>query len=261
MKKLLSFILAISVVSISASAADATSFYVGDTNISVSLPAANYIITPDTPLTDPVFSAMGLDNPQAVLDQNIANGILIESIDPNYSYEIVIGSPEIEDINGFSLSDFDDTTINQTAEAAKAQFEDMGITLIQYSLSKDYSEPYLVFDISQLSQGQTLYSREYYTIVDGASLYITLHDFSGSPLSDINAQVLDTVVKSVLFPESDAPAISDEESNQPIVNDNQSSIPFHETRLYDTLVDATAAVLSAAIIIGIVFLVRKIKNK
>lgn len=261
MKRFLSFVIGIFTVSISAFAADSTTFYVGETGISVSLPASNYVITPDTPLSDPVFSVMGFDDPQAVLDQNIANGILIDSIDPNYSYEIVIGSPDIGDVSGLSLSDLDDATINQTAEAMKPQFEDMGINVMQYSILKDYSEPYLVFDISQRSQDQTLYSRECYTVVNGTALYITLHDLSGSQLSDINSQVLDTVVRSTSFPEPDVSAISEDEAYQSIDPDNQSSIPFHETQLYNTLVDAAAGVVSTGIIIGIVFLVRKIKNK
>ena len=262
-KKLFAFVLIFALCSTNAFAAETTMYEVDNTGITISIPSSDYVITQNTPLTAPVFSFLGISNPQSVIDQNMTNGILIDVVNPNFYYEIVIGSPALDNVGFSSLSDFDQTTINQTIESMKSQFENNGIALLEYEICQDYAQPYLVLDISQQLQGQTLYSQEYYTIVNGTALYVTLHELSGSQVSADNIQTLKTVVSSVSFPQPQTTTLPEQETTPTsnITDETSDKIPFSQQPLYSVLVNIVSGIVSFLIILGIVTAIQKIKSK
>lgn len=243
-------------------AAEYSVYEVGDTGITVSLPSSDYVITADTPLDSPVFAFLGLSDPQSAIDQNIANDIFIDAVNMDYTYEIVVGSPELDDIGSMSMSEFDKETIIQTAEMMKSQFEEAGSTLLNYEICLDYSQPFLVLDLSQQMNDQQIYSREYYTIVNGTALFITLHNMTGTELSPENHETLASVVNSVSFPEasiSDATHSSNSIKND--IPDENSATPLTQKPYYDTLVKIVSGLASCFIVVGIVTVIRKTKSK
>lgn len=179
------------------------------TEITLSFPDDAYVVTPSTPLDDPTFSSFGISDPQEVVDYMKEVGILAEVLFDDITYEVIAGSPPISSSYTTSLSDFVDGSeeeMNELYDSLSAQFEDTQMTVNGIYLCRDFEYPFVVYDISQPFGETTAYSREYYTWVNNQALYVTLHNYSGEPVSVEQDRLLRSIVETVKFPTQAKPA-------------------------------------------------------
>lgn len=174
------------------------------TDITLDFPDDAYVITPSTPLDDPMWSELGVTDPSPAIDSLKSSGHLVDLLFDDLSFEIVVGSNIISDSYSTSLSDFTSGSEEDLSEiygAVDDAVDGTGMTVQNTYICRDFSYPFLVGDLTQSYNGITVRSRQYYTWVNSRSLYVTLHRFDGDPVSVEQDQILRSIVKTVKFPE------------------------------------------------------------
>lgn len=119
------------------------------------------------------------------------NGVMIPP-----DYEIVLtlteyaGSQEIFDFNSLSKSKLD--TLGKQLSSNKDKGE-TGVTYTGYDTYKQKQAQFIVLDMYQENQAGKVYGKQYYTIINGQAINITLHSYTG----EIPQEKLDLVKNAV----------------------------------------------------------------
>lgn len=126
------------------------------------------------------------------------NGIMIP---PNYELVVTLteyaGSQDIFDFNYFTDKELDAMAKKLTEENVP---RDTGITYTGYDIYKQNQAAFLVFDIIQENSSGQVYGKQYYTIINGQAINITLHGYNGEiPAGE--ASMLKGIVDSAYFKE------------------------------------------------------------
>ncbi|GEM_PF-1538542 len=117
-------------------------------------------------------------------------------------YEIVLtlaeyeGSQDIFDFNLFSESELD--TLGK--QLSSGSTEESGITYTGYETYKQNQAQFIVFDLYQESASGKVYGKQYYTIINGQAINITMHSYTGE-LPAEKLEVLKNTVDSINFKE------------------------------------------------------------
>ncbi|WP_343208460.1 hypothetical protein [Anaerolentibacter hominis] len=131
------------------------------------------------------------------------NNIYLNSIRSDYLSELVVtkveydGSESIFDFNSFSDKELDKIANEMYTEDTVLQ---SGIHYTDHSIYQQEQAKFMVMDFYQEAQGSKVYSRQYYTIINGKAINVTLHSYNGE-LSEEDLQAQKAAVDSIHFNE------------------------------------------------------------
>lgn len=118
-------------------------------------------------------------------------------------YEIVVTLTENANSQElFNFTYFSDKELDNLGSKLinDAKIESSDIQYRGYETYKTDKECFLVFDLVQSTLDKEVYGKQYYTIVNGQVIYITLHSYVGE-IGEDKAQMLKSIVDSMEFKE------------------------------------------------------------
>ncbi len=168
----------------------------------ITIPSRLIVFTQDSPPNDPNFSYLGLDGYsliQSYKDSNIYLNAISDFANDGV-YEIVVtmleydGSKEISDFRRYSDSELK-SLVDEVINSLTAD----NITFLSYDLYEHSQAKFVALNIKQPDgYGGTAYGKQYYTILGGRAINITLHSYEGA-LSTAQKNLVKQVVDSVEF--------------------------------------------------------------
>lgn len=189
-------------------------------DMKISIPTELVAFTRDIDPDDPNLSAYGLTG-EGLLALMEDSSIYLDAWDADYTYEIVV---TVLDSPVDSYQKLSDVSLQAVALAVKAEYEQMGITLLDSQIYQNDQMKYLQFWISQPKGDSTMYSLQYNTVYEGKVINITLHALQGEIGAMQESLILD-VVESVSFGESEAPVQTEAFSYVEPVSGVQLTVP------------------------------------
>ena len=189
-------------------------------DMKISIPTELVAFTRDIDPDDPNLSAYGLTG-EGLLALMEDSSIYLDAWDADYTYEIVV---TVLDSPVDSYQKLSDVSLQAVALAVKAEYEQMGITLLDSQIYQNDQMKYLQFWISQPQGDSTMYSLQYNTVYEGKVINITLHALQGEIGAMQESLILD-VVESVSFGESEAPVQTEAFSYVEPVSGVQLTVP------------------------------------
>ena len=205
MKKITCFIIVIlCLFPITAIASDSYDTYeIPELKMTIDVPADWITFTQDIDDDDPNLDFVGMDS-DTLRTYYTDNDIYLNALHPEVFGEIVVtmttydGSEDIYDFNRLSDDDF----LSMTEEMMDELQTEMG-DLATYTGYSTYDHPqakFAVYEFTQGMSGQTVYSKQYYTIINGQAINVTLHSYAGEISADMS-QILLNSVDSITFTE------------------------------------------------------------
>lgn len=195
-------VLSLLVISLSSNATAATDdiYIIDELNMTISLPSNLVVFTRDFDESDPNIISSGIDV-EYMRNLFEKSPIYLNAISTEPLYEIVVtmttysGSSDIYDFNQYT-----DTDLLGMAKELGSASQSSGITYIKTELNGRYNDQakFVKFLIKQPSQDQTVYGVQYYTIINGKAINITLHSYTGSITSDMESTI-SKIVKNTTF--------------------------------------------------------------
>lgn len=119
------------------------------------------------------------------------------------NYEIVVnlnefkGSQEIFDFNTFSEKELNILGKKLLEDNFP---EETGVAYSGYEIYNHSQAKFIVFDIIKNVDGQEIYGKQYYTIINGQALYITLYSYIGE-IEEDKANEINNIVNTIKFEE------------------------------------------------------------
>lgn len=171
-----------------------TTYELDELGIRIELPSDYIVFTRDIKANDSNLIAYGLtkDSLSALMQERC---IYLNAWDEDNNYEIVItmlNSP-FDDYNLFS-----DTTLSTFISALDTEYASMGITMLRSEFYQHSQAKFAKIYISQLNNGESVYSLQYHTVYNGRAINITLQSYSGI-VDSSKESVLKTIIDSVHF--------------------------------------------------------------
>lgn len=195
MKKVISSICCIAMLCTVASAQESTTRYdVGMTGVTVGLDDDVYVISADTPTDDEVFQVLQVDDPSAMIAQNVANGVALECLAKDMSYDISLGGMQSLGLLDFPLTD---DRIYEIEETFKKQLVNSNMVASNFSINTDYALKYIVFDIQHTTENGTMYGQAYYTEIPSGGFIVTLYNLYGTPMNGSYRAKLNEIIDSL----------------------------------------------------------------
>ena len=174
---------------------------IDELGFSVSLPADTYVFTQNTSLSSSVWSAFDVE-PSVFLDYLKSNNIYLDSIAPDASYEIVIIGRQNQNYSKiYNLNLYEDKEImDLLSSSINSVGEGLGLKTESVSIYKTGDLKFYSFLGTQSTEGQDVYIKSYFTVVNGIFVQISLRSYAGS-LSSQQERTIKQVVDSVHFKE------------------------------------------------------------
>lgn len=195
MKRIISGICCIVMLCTVASAQGSTTRYnVGLTGVTVGLNDDVYVISADTPTDDEVFQVLQIDDPSAMIAQNVANGVALECLAKDMSYDISLGGIQSLGLLDFPLTD---DRIYEIEETFKNQLANSGMLSSNFYINTDYDLQYIVFDVQRTTENGTMYGQAYYTEIPSGGFMVTLYNLYGTPMNGTYRGKLSEVISSL----------------------------------------------------------------
>ena len=203
MKKIIFIILVLLCLIISMStvmASDASTFELPDLNLKIDVPADWITFTRDIKESDPNLELLGVTADLMKSDFE-DKSIYLDSICLDPTNEIVVtmvsdqGSKDAYDLTRVSDQDF-----QSTANSVKNEMQKLAGDSINYNDSSTYTHEqakFVVFRFTTQGDMET-YSQQYTTIINGQTINITMHSFTGELTAD-QEELLKNTVDSVVF--------------------------------------------------------------
>lgn len=170
-----------------------------DLHMNISIPSNLIVFTQIIPEDDPNLELYGLDR-DALIKQYKDGNIYLNAISEDATYEIVItkvtndGLKELSDMNTLSNEE-----LTSFLEELKAFYKSNGIT---YKKSNFYQHTQVkfikIFFERSGQENDTVYSIQYYTVINGNAVNITLHSYN-NPISSSMEELLSQIVNSTEF--------------------------------------------------------------
>ncbi len=187
--------------------------------LEVTIPSDYFVITRDTPDSDPIFSVLGLTK-SALISQFESSDIYLNAISDSYNEEVVVTMTE-NSLNNFSL--LSDTALDALASTVKNQYADYGLDVYKYEIYRHSQAKFVRLYFKDAAN--TVYGLQYYTVYDGKAMNFTMRSYEGS-LSYRQETAIKTIVDSIKY--DNAPPASDqgEDSDSFIYTDTDSGAAF-----------------------------------
>lgn len=211
---LLLVILLVFFMQIPVSAASAT-YTLDELGLEVTIPSDYYVITRDTPKSDPVFSTLGVTR-EAVISQFEASSIYLNAVSRLSNEEIVV-TMTTSPLDNFST--FSDASLETIASLLPSQFADYGIDISKYEIYQHDQAKFI--KVYFTDSALTVHGLQFYTVYDGMAINFTMRSYTGS-LSADQEKTIQKVVDSIIFA-SAPPLPSSQEENDPFVYTDQDS--------------------------------------
>lgn len=227
----------------------------------IGVPADAYVVSSKTTADDPAFAALGIEDPQAVLDQMKAENFFLDVIASDLSYEIsvsMVETAETKEIKDFNL--LDHNTILQMAEKDPTEStQPTGIEISGYEIHQAPQVRYSAMELSQAVGDVTTYGRRFGTIYNGQAITVTLIDYSGKALTPEIRALAQDVADSLSFstPPSDAPQVSTATPVDTTTEDTTSE----DTTDYALGYWVAVGALCCFIVGGLAIIIRHLKHK
>ena len=201
MKKIFAFtlILLVLFIAVFAYADDMVTYNLDALNMSIDVPAEWLTFTLDTDDSDPNLALLGIGADDLVADFE-SKSIYLNSLQTDPVVEIVVtmlaydGSQDIFSFNRFSDSELESLGL-EMVEGLE------GETDADYTFTGTYNTDqakFATYDLEQSYYGQTIYGHQFYTVINGQAINITMHSYDG-PLSDEMRNLQYEIVDSVYF--------------------------------------------------------------
>ncbi len=176
------------------------SYNIKKIDIKLTIPSNLIVFTQDTSPDDTSFSNFGLDG-YSLIESFKNSNIYLNAISNDDFYEIVVtmleydGSKKISDFrryNAYELRSF-----AKDMDSLAADYKN--ITFLNYELYEHSQAKFIVFNIKQ-PDGYcgTAYGKQYFTIIGGRAINITLHSYNEA-ISTTQNNLIEEVVDSIEF--------------------------------------------------------------
>lgn len=202
MKRVISVIFVIALLSALPLTCEAASVSVDELGFSIDLPYETVILKRDTPLDSPSWNKLQAD-PNAFLDFFKTNSVYLDAINPDLSYEIVIIGRTSDNYSKiFDLSRYSETELKNMLPDFRKGLESAGTSIDSLSVYQSNSTKYFLFS-GHDENGQADVT-SYATVFNGKFIQITLRTYSGT--HDNNK--IKTIVDSIQYKERLSPPSS-----------------------------------------------------
>lgn len=171
------------------------SYTLSDIFMTIELPDGWTVFTRDMEPGDPAYEALGSD--KATVDGLLASGdIYLDAMNESMSLEIAVSiTKDMENVFDLNLLS------EQAKEDALKNIEDVlaaSFTVTGTSRYKTGQTTFLCADMNGDVNGQTIYVREYATIINGSNMAVSLCSY-GDPISAESEGLIKGVIDSVTF--------------------------------------------------------------
>ena len=175
-------------------------YTIPELDIKVSLPDEDVVLFQNNPDNHPYLSEYGYD--QAAIEQRFRqNDIYLNCLAADGTYEIIITKIDNSNQKASSFSDFDDATLKQLARDLVEEAKKMNILDISdYFIDRSGNVPFIVMDHSHSENGLILYSRQYCTWYNNATVNITLHSMLGKVTNE-QKTIIKEIAAGAEFPQ------------------------------------------------------------
>lgn len=217
---------------------------VPELDVTLTLPEEMVGFTRELDEDDENLAALGL-TADALLSEFETKHIYFNGISYEPLHEIVVTMTEDEGLNQiFDFNQYSDKEMNEMAEML-VDSDETKQSGINYSFVEVYQQnqaKFVVFDINQLMSGMTVYGRQYYTVINGQAINVTVQSYEGEVTEEMKTE-LKGIVDSLAFGEVK------ENPNKKVSLTGKSPL--------NTIITGVFLVIGAAVVIGIVAAVIK----
>lgn len=178
-----------------------TSYFIDELSMHVKIPDNLIVFTRDIDSDDENLSLFVLDE-KDLEDHYKENNIYLNSIDPEGKYEIVITM--IKDAGIHFLYDYNAYTNEQLNEFLQPLINELNSN----NYGAEYTDAFIWNNHSQAkfikiyfeypNDNETAYCVQYYTIINGQAINITLHSYNGTITTE-NEKLMTEIVSSISF--------------------------------------------------------------
>ena len=215
---LISAILLVFFLHIPVSAAS-TTYILDELGLEVTIPSGYYVITRDTPGSDPVFSIFDVTK-ESLVSQFETSGIYLNAV-PLHAGEEIVVTMTTSPLDNFST--FSDASLETIASLLPSQFADYGISISEYEI---YHHPQAKFiKVYFTDSALTVHGLQYYTVYDGMAINFTMRSYAGS-LSALQEYTIQKVVDSIVFDSAPPPTVSGKDTDPFVYTDRDSDVTF-----------------------------------
>ncbi len=167
--------------------------------MNISIPSNMIVFTQNIPKDDPNIELYGLDR-DALIEQYKNGNIYLNAISEDTTYEIVItkatndGLKELSDMNTLSNEE-----LSSFLKELKTLYKSNGITYQKSNFHQHTQVKFIkIFFERSGQENDTVYSIQYYTVINGNAVNITLHSYN-NPISSSMEELLSQIVDSAEF--------------------------------------------------------------
>lgn len=159
--------------------------YIEEAKLSIELPASYYILEQEIEEDDVSVAAIGLDREKIQMYFEDYQ-IVLYALAPDNNHEIVVTMNHREDLNHiYRLKQLDKEYVEELLQATKESYEDSSYQVNHAQIAEVGETRYIIFDMEQCYDEQTVISQQYYTINDGDCYHITLRSYTGEITADM----------------------------------------------------------------------------
>lgn len=186
-----SFLIMLMLFSVTAFASSGT-YYLEDLELKITVPEDYYVITRETPESDPVFDLFGVSYDD-IISQFKRDSIYFNALPSEGGEEIVV-TMQSNIIDSFN--DFSDSELLSFVPEIESQYRNMGFTVSDYEL---YDHPQAKFiKIYFKDAAGSVYGLQYYTIYDSMAMNFTMRSYNGS-ITYSQEDIITDAVNSIEF--------------------------------------------------------------
>jgi len=186
--------------------------------LQVSIPEEYYVLTRDTPASDPAFSVCG----SSKTEMNrlfINSGIYLNAFPGSLQEEIVVTMSEVSMTN-FTL--LGDVALEALISALVKEFVSYGIHVSSYEVYGHSQAKFVKLFFTDTAK--TVHGLQYYTVYNGKAMNFTMRSYKGS-LSAAQKATIQNVVDSIRFDEA-PPVLPTEETPAFTYRDTDAGVEF-----------------------------------
>jgi|GEM_PF-1276617 len=184
-----------------ASASSGVTYYIKEMDIMVTLPSDLIVFSQESEARE--FENLELDG-NYFLNYYKNSNIYLDAVPNSFDFEIVVGMDEGDWSTGlYDFKQYSDSELEIVADNLNDLLEkhNYNARYLNYSFYNHPQAKFIVLSAIQTVEGSTVYGKQYYTILGGRAINVTLHSYTG-PVSVEKSAIIKRVVDSIEFGES-----------------------------------------------------------
>lgn len=173
---------------------------IDELDMSVCIPEDFMVFTRNTSTNDPNLSIIGM-NKESLEQQFTQGNIYLDAIKNDYSTQIIVtmtqnsGATDIFDLNLYT----EEEKRNIAEEEQKSDaLKTANAKYTGYAFCKNKQASFICFNISSSADENNLYSKQYFTIINGQAINIILYSSNGLVSAD-QENILKSVIDNISF--------------------------------------------------------------